>query len=104
WGDMARVKSEIDFQYNRLLNILFDVYEGFMTREEITHMVDNHQDINMGADEILSRLEKRKNYFDEKEEKEMAELEEILTIGQGGVNKPATKKAPAKKTARSKKQ
>lgn len=61
-GDMKTMKRYTEFYNNRLHAMLSDIYEGFLTPEEINDMVDNSQDLLFTADEIISRLEKREKH------------------------------------------
>lgn len=92
WGAVNTSKNMSDystFSHNYLNRVYSEVYEGFMTEQEISNMIDSNRDVWMEEDEVLNRLYKRDLHFMEKEQKE----NEV---------KPAVKKAAAKKVTQKK--
>lgn len=97
WGSVGKtrdVRDEVDFFTKELIKWCHNVYEGFMTQEEIEDMIESGKDILMTDDEVKNRLEQRNEYLQEKMEEEQRELEELIMNQQ-----PAKKKVAKKKTS-----
>lgn len=61
------VKSHVDFSTKQLEKLIDETYEGFLSPEEIT-AVKNGKELWFNAEELRERLEKRNQYFAEKQE------------------------------------
>jgi len=57
-GTTGNVKAHTDFTYKQVDKLLDDVYEGFLTKEELTN-VKKGVEVWLSADEIRTRMEKR---------------------------------------------
>lgn len=95
FGKQRELKTYTDFQYKRLEKIAYDVYQDFLTTDEIKDMVDNQCDYYFDAEEIIERLERRDNIQVQKLQDSIQELEEVEEV----VDVPAkTKKKRSKKS------
>ena len=70
-------------------SLMKEIYSNFLTEDEIEHMLDN-KDYWMDGNEVVERLNKRLAFINKSVEEAMKNTTKA--------NKPATKKAPAKKT------
>ena len=76
-GSHNKVKQYVDFSERKLNRVIEDVYEGFLTKEEINSVKDG-SDFWMFAEEIGERLDRRNEYFQQKAEaKQEKEEEEV---------------------------
>lgn len=57
--DMKKLRKFVEFQHNRLMGVLHDFYEGFLSKEEIESTVEHSMEIWLTADEIIERLTNR---------------------------------------------
>lgn len=80
-GIASHVKANVDHTLDFCSNYFKDIYQGFLTEEEMDLCINAGKEIWMQSDEIMQRLEKRKAYFEamntEKEPEGMT-LESIL--------------------------
>lgn len=63
WGDMKTVRDQVDFQFKYTSKLNQDIYEGFLTEEEIDKMVEHSKEYWMQDDEIIQRLKNRQEYM-----------------------------------------
>lgn len=75
FGKQRELKTYTDFQYKRLEKIAYDVYEDFLSSEEIKDMVDNQCDYYFDAEEIIKRLERRDDIKVQKMQESVVEEE-----------------------------
>lgn len=68
WGDMKTVRNATSFAFEEMTKLVNDIYEGFLTQEEIDRMVEHSLEYWMHDDEIIERLKQRQAYMKEKEE------------------------------------
>lgn len=85
-GSHNKIKQYVDFSEKKLNRVIDDVYEGFLTPEEI-ETVKQGTDFWMFVEEIGDRLDKRNEYF---QKKMLAEQEKQEV-------KPRTRKKPVAK-------
>lgn len=57
--DMKKLRKFVEFQHNRLMGVLHDFYEGFLSKEEIESTVEHSMEIWLTADEVIDRLNNR---------------------------------------------
>jgi len=81
-GPYGRLKDEAVFNLAYLHRITHEIYEGFMTEDEIAAMLDENKEFWMGEDEVYNRLAKRQKYI----EQQMKEIQEKAA-------KPAAKRS-----------
>lgn len=78
-GRFDDVVSQAEHMRKRLAKIIEDYYEGFLSPEEITDVIEGRcGDKWFDADEISARLEQREVYMEEKAERLEREAEEEL--------------------------
>ena len=95
-GDMQSLNSQVNFEMSRLKDIIYQVYEGFMSEEEIREMIEDSREFYMNEDELISRLKNRQEYQKKKIEEALAAKEEKI--------KPSSKKSTrAKATTKTRK-
>lgn len=102
WGDTKQVRKQVKFFDEQLNRLMTEMYEGFITAEERTIIVENSEELWLTSEEVIDRLKARENNqqnaviaedgFEEALE-EVIEEEKIK-------RKPVAKKAPAKKVVR----
>lgn len=70
WGDMKKLRNSTTFSFEQIRKTLYDVYEGFLTNEEIEQMIEHSLEYWFGDEEIIERLKNRQEYLRKKEEGE----------------------------------
>lgn len=65
-GHMAKIKGYVDFSEARLGKLFHEIYEGFMTPEEVDDLLKNNTDVYMEADEIATRIQAMNKHFENK--------------------------------------
>lgn len=65
-GHMASIKNAVEFSEKRIRAVLEDIYEGFLTPEEISALADQSKDFYMDEHEIAERLERMSAYQEAK--------------------------------------
>lgn len=68
FGDMKNLRNSTTFSFEYLEKILHNVYEGFLSREEIEQMIEHSLEYWFGDEEIIERLKQRQEYLRQKEE------------------------------------
>lgn len=81
WGDMKKLRNSTTFSFEQIRKTLYDVYEGFLTNEEIEQMIEHSLEYWFGDEEIIERLKNRQEYL----RKQSEEIEKP-------VSKPRTRK------------
>lgn len=69
-GMQDHVRGYVEFADKQLIKIANDVYEGFLTEEEIENITFGSKEIWMGSEEIIERLERRQELRDQEKENE----------------------------------
>lgn len=59
FGKQQELKTHVDFQFERLAKITYEVYKGFLSKDEITDMVYHQKDYYFTAEEVINRLQAR---------------------------------------------
>lgn len=102
-GKASDIKANIDHTLDFCSSYFRDIYEGFLTEDEITACIESGKELWLKSDEIVERLEKRKAYFDSLREDTPDEADEEvvsnLSIGANGVSQQdftSEDKAPKK--------
>lgn len=67
-GHMSSIRNMVNFSESFISKLFMEVYEGFLTDEEIKHLLSTDHDMNLEADEIVERLEARNEYRINKEQ------------------------------------
>jgi ATP-dependent protease ClpP protease subunit len=57
--DMKKLRKFVEFHDKRLMEIMHDFYEGFLSKEEIESTVEHSMEIWLTADEVIERLTNR---------------------------------------------
>jgi hypothetical protein len=70
-GIASHVKANVDHTLDFCSNYFRDIYEGFLTEQEMDLCINSGKEIWMQADEIIQRLQSRQEYF-----KKLSESEE----------------------------
>ncbi len=63
-GKASDIKANVDHTLDFCSNYFRNIYEGFLTEDEILACVESGKEIWLQSDEIITRLENRKAYFD----------------------------------------
>jgi ATP-dependent protease ClpP protease subunit len=109
WGAVGNVERAAVFNAQRCHEFLEDIYEGFLTKEEIQKLKDGSE-LYLNTEAIQERLEKRKKIMmcdvtEEQPESPCGLCQECLIEAESLkrveeiMNSPPVKKAPAKKQA-----
>lgn len=85
-GHMQEVKRVVEFQHDRLIKIINDIYKGFLTEQEIKHMIEDQCDYYFDAEEISRRMQQRED----------SENQEIQTILEDSEKESLPVKKPTK--------
>lgn len=93
-GDVKSVRDSVHFHTKLLDKILRDVYDGFMSEEELDDVIENSKEYYMDADEVIQRLKVRQENL--QKEVEEALMKEFKSDGEN----TEVPKAPSKKTVR----
>ena len=105
-GDLKIMRNSVDFYTKRLYKVCNDIYKGFFTAEEIQNMIEHSDEIYMTSEEVLERLKKRSDYFEELMEGDLSEsYEEAYPVSNDIVFEPLASIAidsdkPKKKTTK----
>lgn len=70
WGDMKKLRNSTTFSFEQIRKTLYDVYEGFLTNEEIEQMIEHSLEYWFGDEEIIERLKNRQEYLRKQSEEE----------------------------------
>ena len=62
-GIASHVKANVDHTLDFCTNYFKEIYEGFLTEEEMDLCINSGKEIWLQSDEIVSRLEARQEYF-----------------------------------------
>lgn len=80
-GTTANTKKQVDHLAKQNEKLIRKYYKHFLTKEEIENVLKG-QEIYLDADEIMERLKKRKELFDEElaeaEENQLSEIDELF--------------------------
>jgi len=74
-GKASDIKANVNHTLDFTANYFREIYQGFLTEEEINSCIETGKEIWMQSDEIMDRLEKRQEYFLNKDAKEFPEIE-----------------------------
>ena len=74
-GIASHVKANVDHTLDFCSNYFRDIYEGFLTEQEMDLCINSGKEIWMQAEEIVQRLENRQKYFKELSEAQSKEEE-----------------------------
>lgn len=74
-GKASDIKANVNHTLDFTANYFREIYRGFLTEEEINSCIETGKEIWMQSDEIMDRLEKRQEYFLNKDTKEFPEIE-----------------------------
>ena len=74
-GKASDIKANVNHTLDFTANYFREIYQGFLTEEEINSCIETGKEIWMQSDEIVDRLEKRQEYFLNKDAKEFPEIE-----------------------------
>ena len=84
WDNTRNVRDQVDFLTKELTRLCYEVYEDFMTKEEIENMIESGLEVYMSDKEIVKRLKRRNRKQSKRIEKEVSkgfkEIEEIVEI------------------------
>ena len=100
-GDMKLIRDGVKFHTDHLETLIRSVYDGFMSEDEITDMIENSKEYYMKTEEVIERLKTRQEIVQKGVDKALAEVFESdgdNTDVPVPTPKKAVKKAPAKKT------
>ena len=76
YGKMSETKQQSDFSYKQCEKMLRYYYEGFLTEEELSRIIDQGYEHLMTSDEFVERFQKMVEYRQEKAEQMMEEQQE----------------------------
>jgi ATP-dependent protease ClpP protease subunit len=97
WGSQQHVKNQVEAQDKWLRKITYDVYEHFMTTEEIDDMIENSKEIWMDENEIVRRLKIRQEKLNEESSEDEEDYgDDIGDITFEGVSEPKPAPKPRK--------
>lgn len=65
-GHMSHIAGNVVFSEHRVRALFHDIYEGFMTKDEIEHILNTNQDVYMDEEEICKRLKMMNDHFETK--------------------------------------
>lgn len=85
-GHMSYMRSSVNFSEKYIRGIFERVYKGFLTQQEIDHLLTTDYDMNLMEDEIVERLQK------------MAEASEAKVVEAEAPQKPVEPKKPSRAT------
>lgn len=74
-GKASDIKANVNHTLDFTANYFREIYQGFLTEEEINSCIETGKEIWMQSDEIIDRLEKRQEYFLNKDAKEFPEID-----------------------------
>lgn len=63
---VSQIRDYIGFTVEHLDEIIENIYEGFLTEEEIYDVIENNKELYIKAEEVEQRLKTRMEYFDKK--------------------------------------
>lgn len=75
-GDLKSVRNHVEFETRILTEQCLDVYEGFLSEEEIIDMIENSIEYRFDEFEIRERLEKRNEVRKNRADLQHSELED----------------------------
>lgn len=70
WGDMKTVRDATSFAFESMSRLTNEIYEGFLTQEEIDKMIEHSLEYWMHDEEIIQRLKNRSEYLQNKDMEE----------------------------------
>lgn len=70
WGDMKSVRNHTEFLFDSMSRLTNEIYEGFLTQEEINNMIEHSLEYWMHDEEIIQRLKNRSEYLRNKDMEE----------------------------------
>ena len=79
-GIASHVKANVDHTLDFCTNYFKEIYEGFLTEEEMDLCINSGKEIWLQSDEIISRLEARQKYFRKLDEIEDQEESTGITL------------------------
>lgn len=82
WGDLKSLRDQSNFKFQWARKLIGEVYEGFMSEEEIEDMVENSMEYWMFDDEIVERLQRRQEYMQKQESQKIVVPEKQLSTRQ----------------------
>lgn len=107
FGKGHEIKAQADFEHDYWIKLCHEVYEGFLSDEEIERLIAG-EDFWFNSEQTAERLTKRVEYFMKQEEDQMQEAKELLEAEEAEAAakakpkprkraKPRTKATPKKK-------
>lgn len=70
WGDMKTLRDATAFMFESMSRLSNEIYEGFLTQEEIDKMIEHSLEYWMHDEEIIQRLKNRSEYLKNKDMEE----------------------------------
>lgn len=81
FGSLFQQKQSIEHEMEILRSLYLDVYEGFLSEEEIELVLKNG-DMRLSEKEICSRLDKRVKLFESRQKQAIKDMEDMFSGGE----------------------